>query len=361
MMNTERGRAPVVDIVIVNWNGRKYLADAISSIRRSTIPVAICVVDNASTDGSASYLCEAHPDVVVVALDSNAGYAGGANIGLRQGSAPYAFVMNPDVIIKPDHLQQLAERLDADPAIGAAQGKLYRIPPDEFRSGCEPRSSIIDSAGHLIKRSRMVVDRGEGESDSSRFSYEASVFSACGAALFLRRSMLEDLALDGRYFDPDFFAYKEDIDLCWRARLLGWDIRYIPSAVAYHVRGWTGKGAPPKSRLSLQVRRHSWVNHYLLIVKNDRLPALLRSAPSIIGWEFARQAYALLRDPLLYGAYLDLIRLIPSALRKRRELMARARAKPADLRYWFGASRARPALSMARADTREPANTLERS
>jgi len=330
--------ATYVDVVIVNWNGRRYLPSAIESVRRSGVPVRIYVVDNASTDGSVDLLQEKYPDIELLALERNMGYAGGANYGLRMGRSPYAFVMNPDVLIEPDHLKLLLNRFEEDSRIGVAQGKLYRITSDEFDSGSDYSRSTIDSAGHVILRNRMVIDRGEGEPDSPEYSREVSVFSASGAALFLRRSMLEDLAPDGDYFDPDFFAYKEDIDLCWRARLLGWDIRYIPAAVAYHVRNWKGKGAPPKSRVPLAARRHSWKNHYLLMIKNDHLLNIIRSAPAILGWEFVRQSYALLRDPLLYRAYLDLYRLLPSALRRRRELMARARVDPAALFHWFGAT-----------------------
>lgn len=352
------GTGQRVDAIVVNWNGRRYLPDCLRALANSDIPVRVIVVDCASQDGSVEYLQAKHRNIEVVALRENIGYAGGANAGLQHGRCPYAIVMNPDVILAQSHLSILLQYLESDPAIGAAQGKLYRITPEQFRADLDAAARLgLDSAGHFIRRSRMVIDRGQGVADSPRYNVDTTVFSACGAALFLRRSMLEDIAPDGEYFDPDFFAYKEDIDLCWRARLLGWDIRFVPAAIAYHVRGWAGKGTPPKSRIPLEARRHSWKNHYLLMLKNDRLGDMLRSAPAILGWELVRQGYALLRDPLLYGSYLDLIRLLPSALRKRRELMARARAKPAELRRWFGAPRSGLAPSEA---LRVPASTSER-
>ncbi|HEX7118974.1 MAG TPA: glycosyltransferase family 2 protein [Longimicrobiales bacterium] len=326
-----------VEAVIVNWNGRRFLPECLRALRRSTAPVRIIVVDCASTDGSVEYLRSEHPAVEVVASPDNVGYAGGANLGLRRGRAPYVMVMNPDVILAPDHLEILCARFDGEPTIGAAQGKLYRIAPDSFVAGAPPSTDIIDSAGHCIRRDRMVVDRGEGRPDRPEFSNEASIFSACGAALFLRRAMLEDVAPDGDYFDPSFFAYKEDIDLCWRARILGWDVRYIPDAVAWHVRGWAGETLEARARLPLAARRHSWKNHYLLMIKNDRPGDVLRALPFVLGWELARHAYALVREPGVYAAYGDLVRLLPGALRRRRELFRRRRTHPAEIRRWFGA------------------------
>lgn len=329
---------PPIDVVVVNWNGRRYLPDALRALARSSVPVRVIVVDCASTDGSVDYLRNAHPEVEVVACSENLGYAGGANLGLRQGTAPYTVVMNPDVILAPDHLAVLRERLESEPTIGAAQGKLYWIPPERFGAERLEAGGVLDSAGHQIRRDRMVVDRGEGRPDGPEFSQEASVFSACGAALFLRRAMLDDLAPDGEYFDASFFAYKEDIDLCWRARVLGWDVRYVPDALAWHVRGWAGGKLPSKHRLPLAARRHSWKNHYLLMLKNDRATDVLRALPFIAGWEFVRHLYALLRDPALYPAFLDVARLLPAALRRRRELFRRRRAHPLELRRWFGAA-----------------------
>lgn len=332
----QSAQADVVDVVIVNWNGARYLPECLLALERSVVPLRIMVVDNASRDDSVAYLLDRHPRVQVVERACNAGYAGGANTALRRAVSDYALVMNPDVLLARDYVERLKTRLDADPSVGAAQGKLYQIAPEEFSADRVRPGGRLDSAGHVIRRSRMVVDRGQGREDGPQFSQPASVFSASGAALFLRRAMLEDVAPDGEYFDESFFAYKEDIDLCWRARLLGWDVRYVPDAVGYHVRAWSGRGLPPKDQLSLAARRHSWKNHYLLLLKNDRPADLVRALPAVIGWELVRQAYALFRDPTVYAAYLDLVRLLPAAFRRRRATMRRRRVMPGELRRWFG-------------------------
>ena len=334
-MTTERGKGyRSVDAIVVNWNGRRYLPRCLAALAANGESVRVVVVDNASSDGSADYVRSAHPEVEVLALADNIGYAGGANAGLRTTEGDYAFIMNPDVVLAPDHLARLAARLDADPAVGAAQGKLYQVRPDAYLAGEFGTAGSLDSAGHTIARTRMVYDRGQGQLDGGEFSSEVSVFSACGAALFLRRAMLEDVAPDGEYFDESFFAYKEDIDLCWRARLLGWDIRYVPEAIGWHVRGWAGSKPPSPQTLPYEARFHSFKNHYLLL-KNDRLADLLRGLPFVLGWEILRQGHALLRDRQMYRVYPELVRMLPEVLRKRRDVMRRRRAGPAEIRRWF--------------------------
>lgn len=333
------GPPPRVTAAIVNWNGLRYLPRCLEALQASTLPAEILVVDNASGDGSGDYLRSRHPGIRLVELTHNRGYAGGANAGIRASSADYVMIMNPDVILAPDHLRVLVEKLEGDSSIGAAQGKLYQIAPGDYLEGRLHAATRIDSAGHAIRRSRMVVDIGQGQPDHPRFDEERSVFSVCGAAMLLRRTMLDDLAPDGEYFDESFFAYKEDIDLCWRARLLGWDARYLPAAVGYHVRGWAGSKPPSPRTLPLLARRHSWKNHYLLILKNDRPVDAALGLPFILGWELLRQGHALLRDHSVYGAYRELKRMLPEAMRRRRETMARSRAAPAEIRRWFGAKR----------------------
>ncbi len=323
-----------VDVIIVNWNGGRYLGRALADLAHSTVATRIVVVDNASTDDSLR-VAAAYPEVEVLPLERNLGYAGGANAGLAHTSGPFAFVMNPDVLVEPDHLEVLRRRLTREPAIGAAQGKLYRVTPEAFLAGAADRR-LLDSAGLAIRRSRFVVDRGQGQPDSPAFDVERSVFGATGAALFLRRAMLEDLGPADRAFDPVFFAYKEDIDLGWRARLRGWDIRYVPGAVAHHVRAMPGVDPAAWRRLPVAARRHSWKNHYLLMLKNDRVGDLLRSLPHVLAWEVGRLGFAVLRDPALLGTFARLARLAPGALRERRSGFRQARQRGVRLTAWFG-------------------------
>jgi GT2 family glycosyltransferase len=324
----------VIDAVLVNWNGRRYLPRCLTALRAQTVPLRLVVVDNASTDGSAEYLRAEHPDVELLELRENRGYAGGANAGLQASTAEYVIILNPDIVLAPNHLEVARARLEAVPSLGIMQGRLHQVRPNDYVAGRFERASPLDSAGHRAVRTRMVYDRGQGTFDD-QFDQEEPVFSACGAALFLRRSMLADIAIDGEYFDESFFAYKEDIDLCWRARLRGWDVRYIPDAVGWHVRGWAGGKPPSPHTLPFEARFHSFKNHYLLMLKNDTVGSLIRHLPWIVGWELLRQAHALLRDRSLYRVYPELLRMLPAILKKRRRIMAGKRVSPAEIHKWF--------------------------
>lgn len=324
-----------VTAVVVAWHARSFLPRCLEALAQQTARPHIIVVDNASTDGSADLLRSDYPQVELLALDQNLGYAGGANRGLAAARADYVMVLNPDIALAPNHLEVLARRLNADPAIGAAQGKLYATSPAAFVAGAFD-SARLDSAGHRIAPTRMVYDRGQGEPDGPAYDEERSVFSACGAALFLRRAMLDDIAPEGRFFADSFFAYKEDIDLCWRARLRGWDVRYIPEAVAHHVRGWAGTAARPSGPGSRTARDHSWQNHYRLLLRNETGPNLLRALPAVLAWELLRQGHALLRDRALFRTYPALLRALPAILAERREIMRGRRVSDAEMRRWFG-------------------------
>lgn len=323
-----------IDVVVVNWNGARYLPVALSALFDSSVPVRVILVDNASTDRSLSVV-SGFQQVEVVALDRNVGYAGGANVGLARSESRFVMIMNPDVLLEPNHLEVLRDRLDGDPTIGAAQGKLHQITSESFLVG-RPERHFIDSAGHVLLATRMVVDRGQGEKDNPRFHRECSVFSATGASLFLRRDMLRDVSSGPEVFDPDFFAYKEDIDLCWRARLLGWDIRYVPAAVAHHVRTMPGGDRTAWHDLPVSVRLESWKNHYLVVLKNDRVRDMLRYLPQMLLWEIGRLGYALIRDPAMFRAYPQVLRCAPNALRDRRRNMEIARRRGVRLGSWTG-------------------------
>ena len=147
------------------------------------------------------------------------------------------------------------------------------------------------------------------------------VFAVSGAALLIRSAALTSLRVEGELFDEDFFAYREEIDLAWRANLLGWSCLYVPRAVAAHRRGWT----PATWReIDRRIRRHSFKNRYLEMIKNERASEFFRDLPSILACEGMRFGYALLRDRSRFPAYSDAARLAGRAWAKRRLIQKRA-------------------------------------
>ena len=212
---------PRVSVVVVNFNGVRLLADCLDSIAAQEVPggLEVVVVDNASTDGSREHL-RARPDVRLVEVDRNLGFAGGNNVGIRAASADLVALLNTDARARPGWLAGLAAALDGDPGAGAATPKVV-FPGRPVR---------IQNAGSVIYRDGSGADRGSGELDAGQYDRPEEVFAFCGNGVMLRRRALDEAGL----FDEDFFAYYEDTDLSWRLRRRGWRILYRPEAVVEH-------------------------------------------------------------------------------------------------------------------------------
>ncbi|MDP6978288.1 MAG: glycosyltransferase family 2 protein [Myxococcota bacterium] len=307
---------PQYSVGIVNYRTYDDVRRCIESVKRqSHRPVRIVVID---ADGEAverGRLHDAFPEVEIEARP-NLGFAAGANRALArlhaQGPQPaFTLLLNPDVQLANDYAERMLERLCALPTVGLASGKLLR-----------PGEAVVDSAGIILPPNRRPRDRGSGEADFGQYNRDARVFAASGAVLMLRTEALRDLEVDGEIFDEDFFMYHEDTDLSWRARKLGWQAAYIHTACAIHNRRWR-----PSHRFSIapHVRRHSFKNHYLQIIKNDDWRDFARDLPVILAWEIVRLGYALVRDRAMLPAYLEVARLVPRALRKRAIIHERAR------------------------------------
>ena len=315
---------PSASVVVLNWNGGQMVQLCVASVLAQTRPPdELLVVDNGSTDGSAAQLSAAFPGVRLLALGRNTGFAGGMNAGIAATGGEAVLVLNLDVELEPDYLERCVGALQADPALGGVTGKLLRFTDGDG----EP---VLDSTGHRLYRNRRAVDRGEREPDTGQYDHAREVFGVGGAAPVLRRAMLDDVRDGDEVFDADFFAYFEDIDLCWRARTRGWTFGYEPAAVARHHRGGTGG-----RRLDvLEAGNHR--NRLLMIVKNDALPSLRRHLGGI--------AYTELRSCLHLGAtrpralllaYLGLLRLLPRMLRKRRRVQSRRTVGWRELEPWL--------------------------
>ncbi len=244
----------------------------------------------------------------------NRGYAGGANHLLRQidryePDAGYVLVLNPDVQLDPSFSRVLVDASEADPRVALSSGKLLR-----------PGRTRIDSAGIVLPRHRRPRDRGSEELDRGQYNRCEYVFGVSGAAVLLRRAALPCLAIDGEIFDEDFFVYHEDTDLAWRAHRLGWEVLYEPAATAVHVRGWR---KARRFEVPLEARRHSFKNHYLQLIKNERGGDFARNLPWLAVWELLRIAHSVFRDPAILKAYGSLGPALRSARRKRQTIAAK--------------------------------------
>ncbi len=327
-MTTPR-MAGTIPAVIVAWNSARDIGRCLSSLSSDCAVSEIIVVDNASSDATRD-IVKGYPKARLLENAGNIGFAAAANRGIAEADGEFVFLANPDVSFEGDgFLSSLAAALEADPAAGAAAPKLLR-----------PDGVTVDSAGLIMQRNRKAIDRGRDMPDGAEFSGPRRVFGACGAAALYRRSMLEDIKISGEYFDVSFFAYKEDVDLAWRANLLGWKTVYVPEAVAFHSRGWKSGSYRSRStggRRGIQrsIRRHSHKNWYLCILKNDDIINILKDLPSIAFYDFKLDLYALFFEPFLFLAFWDIIKLLPQTLRKRREIMLHRKVSPQGIRRLF--------------------------
>jgi GT2 family glycosyltransferase len=204
---------PLVSVIVVNYNGRQYLADCLASLEQQRLTrdqFEVIVVDNASSDGSIDWIKENHPRVKLIQLQENVGFARGNNLALPHARGKFIAFLNNDAVAEPDWLHEAVLELRASPHVGGIASKI------RFRH--EPR--ILNSTGLVLYCDGRGGDRGFDE-----------VFGACGAAMVMRRELLDDLG----GFDERLFLYYEDLDLAWRARLRGWKFHYCPKAVVQHV------------------------------------------------------------------------------------------------------------------------------
>ncbi len=333
---------PLVSVIILNWNGAEYLPTCLSSLYEQTYSqVEIIIVDNASTDNSCQVIEEfrtqianvftgeysqPHPNLRLIRNKTNEGFCRGNNQGIREAHGEFVLLLNQDVRLDRQFIENLAKIIQSDRTIGIALGKLL--------SNYEPAK--IDSTGIVIHKTRRAFDRGQGEDDIGQYNTVEEVFGASGAACLYRRIMLEDIKYSSsdEYLDELFFMYKEDVDLCWRARLLGWKCVYTPDAVGWHYRKWgTGKRKDiPKS-----LRRHSLKNRYLMMLKNERWTTISPHFFSILWYELCSMGYILFREPYLFTVIGEILQVWPVIMEKREIIQSKAvqRGTSENILVWF--------------------------
>ena len=319
---------PLVSVGIVSWNSGGDLPRCLASLRRQDYPqLELVVVDNASTDDSLTLVRDAFPRATVIANAQNRGFCGGHNQAITASKGAYYLPLNPDVDLDPDYISNAVQAMNSGPDVGLVATLLFLGTRSE-------RPRRIDSTGLFIDRKRRQYLRGFQEIDRGQYRQTEEVFGVDGAAPVYRRAMLEDVKIDGEYFDEAFFAHKEDVDLSWRARILGWRCVYTPSATAYHRR--TFRPAKGTRRLiDADIKLHGVKNRYLLLLKNEALPGLRRDWPRIAFYDAEILVYLLVFERSSLRAFPRLLGSWTRALRWRREIRNRAKVSPAEQAAWF--------------------------
>jgi GT2 family glycosyltransferase len=310
--------SPKVSVVIPHLKGEETLSACLASLRSSTFrDFEILLVDNDSRDGSVPQAKGKFPELRIVSLKTNQGFAGGCNAGIREARGEYLFLLNDDAEVVPETLRRLVEAADRDPRIAACQPKILSWKDrTQFDYG-GGAGGLIDMVGYPFCLGRVFE---HPEEDRGQYDEERDIFWASGAASLVRRSAVLEVGL----LDEAFFAHMEEIDLCWRLHLAGYGVRSVPSAVVYH-RGAGTLGKADYRKLYLNHR-----NNLVMLLKNLGLAALLWRFPlrlwldgitflrSLMIGEYDRVRALFAAGLYLFGHPVMILKMRASAQRVRR-------------------------------------------
>lgn len=335
---------PLVSVTVVTYNSGRFIRRCLESVLdQAHEPLEVIVIDNASTDGTCDILERFEGRCNVVYNETNVGFAAAQNQAIALSSGSWVLTLNPDVYLLSNFVSRLLAAAELDPRAGTVCGKLLLA---DATFDIEDRQRL-DSTGMYFTPMLRHKDRGCMETNNGNYRNVEYVFGATAAAAFYRRAMIKDVSVEGEFFDSDFFAYREDADLAWRAQLLGWRCIFDPRAAAYHVR----KLRPGmRSELPAFINMHSVKNRFLMRIKNITPGVYLRNLLPVTVRDLGILAYCMVVEQTSLPAFYYLARDLRRTLRKRRIIQSRRRVDESYMARWF---RFRP-VSMRLGGAREP-------
>jgi GT2 family glycosyltransferase len=375
----------MVSVTIVTWNSAQFLDECFAALSAQDYrDLEVILVDNDSKDDTRKKLREVEGKWRVIYNEHNEGFAEGQNQAIRASRGDYVLCLNPDVVLSPDFITQLVAAAETHRDAGSLCGKLLRWDPsakaveqpfrvassssDPVLGGGERRgpegplypslggtpegvpfqthtseeaseieadphkTDIIDSTGIYFTPNMRHLDRGAEEIDRGQFDQVQYVFGASGAAAFFRRDFIDDVSVEGEFFDEEFFAFREDGDLAWRAQVMGWKCLYTPAAIAWHVRRVTPER---RKNLPLVINWHSAKNRFLMRGKNASGWLCWRLFFPVLWRDIMTFGYAAVRDRRLWSAVTYWWKARDSIRRKRAIIQSRRRISDRDLLWWF--------------------------
>ena len=324
---------PLVSVVITNWNGRKFLAECIDSLKEQTFrDFETILVDNGSTDGSAELAEERYGGFLRIIRNSkNLGFTGGNNVGIHAAKGEFIVLLNNDTWTEPTWLEELVKAIGPDPRVGMWASKIYSY----------SRRNQIEAVGELIYWDGLNRARGQYEKDRGQYEAMEEIFFPPGCGGMYRKRVFDEVGL----FDEDFFAYGDDAEIGIRARLAGWRCFYVPKAILYHKN--SGSTAPYSPLKAFYVER----NRFWIAIKYFPLPLLFLSVFFTI-YRFGFQAYGALTHQgaagrftgiyspfrlmgILLKAYGSGFLYLPRMWRKRRRTTILQKVTFVDFYQWF--------------------------
>ncbi len=311
---------PLLTVAIATFNGRELLEGVLASLARQTIAadMHLVVIDDGSSDDTVTWLGEHRPDVRLIAHNRNLGVSRSLNEGLGLAEGEFLALLNNDVELEPECLELLVEDLREHPEAAASNPKLL-----EFH-----RREHLDGAGDLYTWWGMANRRGHGELDQGQYDRAEAVFGVCAAVAVYRRAAVERVG----GLDEDFFAYLEDVDWSMRALLAGFQCRYQPRALAYHMGSATLGSGPSEFNLF-----HMWRNGLWILAKDIPASLLLRHLPQLLIGQLWHLGKAIRERRLRVWAraWIAALRGLPGMLAKRRTIQSGRAIAPRELARWI--------------------------
>ena len=297
-MNSKTG---LVSIIILNYNGEKYLEDCLESIFRETkCDFEIIVVDNNSPDKSGDKFSKKYQNCKFILNEKNEGVSEGLNVGIKNSNGEYIVLLNNDLIVAPKWLDYLFEAYEKNGS-GLYQPKFLKMSD----------RSIIDSAGNLINIFGFGFSREKGKKDILKYNSIEEIGFAAGTCMFTAKEIFDKVG----YFDKKLFAYNEDLDLGWRARLLGYKSFYVPESIVYHHGSAQWKWSGEKFYL---LERNRWI----VLLSNYNTGTILKLLPSLLILEIALLIFFAKKRMLIkkLRSYGGIIRLNDHIAKRRKSL-----------------------------------------
>jgi GT2 family glycosyltransferase len=308
---------PSISAIIPTYRALRYLPACLSSLRAQLNPGdEIVLVDNASLDKAGSWARQFAPDVRVLTLPQNLGFAGGTNAGIAAARGELLLLINDDALAEPGCVDALWQTLNKHPEAGMAAGVLT----------FSRRPQLVASAGIVVRQDGVATDLHVGLAVDALAGQPGSIFGACGGLALLRRALIDDIGP----FPADFFSYLEDADLAWRAQLRGWSCALASKARARHVySASSGQGSPFKQRLLGR-------NRLRVLVRCLPTPLLQECLPAIMAYDLLAIAYAALRRQWsIIAGRGEALGELPALLAQRRTIQQRRTAPIDQLARWL--------------------------
>lgn len=314
---------------IVTWNHAHCIEKCIASLLAQTeLPQEIVVYDNASTDQTSQVLERFSQPIRLIRSPENRGFCSGHNAVIQSTKSELVLLVNPDVVLAEDYIEKGVERMESEPSLGTVCGLLVQSDPAD-------RGCLVDGAGLRMCRSRRLILRHRC-APLHKIKPEASeVFGADGALPLFRRKMIEDVSIEGQFFDPMFFAHKEDHDVAWRAQIYGWKTVFHPACVAVHPRHFKPGDRKLRRRIQPEIKYHAIKNDLILLLKNEDLSNFLKDCHHILPRRIAILAYVLLFERSSLRAYSFVFKNLATIVRHRKAMMRNRRVLPPRIRRAF--------------------------